>query len=315
MPKGMFTQTTVILLRQEMSPDEIRPLLSDFRVVKEVTAAERWEVAGPSLVIEYDERVNGFVSIDVVNNPWPDGMGDPKSNPMLFGAWSMGHFGPFAYPNGLLRAVQQSWRCSEAKELVGAHKGFIRFRMSYVFGGDKNAPVLPKDYAPLKELEFLSALTSPVLAHTNALCYFNPNGEVLLNQQMFDESRTYHRQHDLPPLDVWSNIRMFNLSENWVFMDSVGCWQLDVPDQEVAFPKGVAPQEIDSFIRNVTLYIIKNGMVIKSGDTMTGPGGNWRATVLEKGLGPPPRRVIRWLQISAQNLPPELLKTQPTVNG
>jgi hypothetical protein len=179
--------------------------------------------------------------------------------------------------------------------------------MSYVFGGEKNAPVLPKDYAPLKELEFLGAMTSSVLAHPGVMCYFNPNGEVLLNKQLFDESRTYHRQHGLPPLDLWSNIRLFNLSGNWLFMDSVGSWQLDIPDQEVAFPRGqFSPQDADYFIRNATLYIIKNGMVIKDGDTMSGPGGNWRATILENGFSSPPRQVIRWLQAEARDIPPEL---------
>ncbi|MDJ0847938.1 MAG: hypothetical protein QNK04_06055 [Myxococcota bacterium] len=36
-------------------------------------------------------------------------MGDPQREPLLMGAWSMGHFGPFAYPGGLERAAQQCW--------------------------------------------------------------------------------------------------------------------------------------------------------------------------------------------------------------
>lgn len=298
----------VILISQETSIQEIQCLLPDFRVVKEVPASDHSQFAGPSLIIEYNKEVNGCVSVDVVNQPWPDDMGEPKSKSMLFAAWSMGHFGPFAFPNGLQRAVQQSWRWPEAKSLVNEHRGFIRFRMSYIFGSERNAPVLPKDYAPLKELDFLDGMISCVLAHPNSICYFNPNGEVLLNKQLFDESRTYHRRHELPPLDLWSNIRLFNLSGNWLFMDSVGSWQLDIPDQEIAFPREqFSPQEVDYFIRNATLYIIKNGMVIKHGDTMAGPGGNWRAAILEKSLSGPPRQVIRWLQTDVQNIPTELM--------
>lgn len=307
MPKGLFSQTMVILLRQKMSLMEIQEALADFNIVKSVPAMEHWEFGGPSLVIEFDSRVNGYVSIDVVDKPWPDDMGDPKSNSMLFGAWCMGHFGPFTFPRGLLRAMQQAWRWSDAKELVNQHQGFIRLRMSYVFGLGKNATVLPKDYQPLKELEFLSAMASCVLAHPCAMCYFNPNGEVLLNKQLLDESMTYHREQNLPPLDVWSNIRLFNLNGNWLLMDSVGSLQWDSPDQEVAFPKGqFSPQEVDRFIRNATLYIIRNVKVIKDGDTISGPGGNWRATILEKALCSPPRQIIRWLQTEARNIPTEL---------
>jgi hypothetical protein len=36
-------------------------------------------------------------------------MGDPKLDPMTFGAWSMGHFGPLAYPGGLGGARQHAW--------------------------------------------------------------------------------------------------------------------------------------------------------------------------------------------------------------
>lgn len=85
---------------------------------------------------------------------------------------------------------------------------------------------------------------------------------------------SYHREHNLPPLNVWTNIRLFNVTDDWLMMDTVGNWQLDIADQEAIFPKGAfSPQGVDNFLRNASLYILTNGPVIKDGNTMDGPGG------------------------------------------
>lgn len=63
-------------------------------------------------------------------------MGDAKSDPMTFGAWSMGYFGPFAYPGGLTRAIQQPWGWAAARDVAPTHRGFDRIRSSYVGPGE-----------------------------------------------------------------------------------------------------------------------------------------------------------------------------------
>ena len=263
MAKGFFTQTVVILFQQVIEVNSLKPLLSDFNIVKEVSGSKEWAFSGPSLIIEFREDVNGFISIDVVGQQWPDHMGDPKTDAMIFGAWSMGHFGPYTYPNGLSRSIQQSWRWDAAKNAVEQHSCFVRLRLSYTFGADDNSPVMPKDCDPREELSFITSIAEALLQHNDAICYFNPNGEVLLTKDMLSDTIKYHKEQDIPPLDAWSNIRMFNLSEGWTLMDTVGSWQLDIPDQEVAFPKeSFNPQDVDYFIRNATLYILTNGMVI-----------------------------------------------------
>ena len=92
-------------------------------------------------------------------------------------------------------------------------------------------------------------------------------------------------------------------------MDSVGNWQLDIPDHEVGFPSAdFSPQEVDNFIRNASLYILKNGNIIKDGDTMDGPGNiRWQARHFKNGLSAPPRNTLRWLPFGSKSVPDRLL--------
>jgi hypothetical protein len=97
MAKGFWTQGIAILLDSAVSLDEIEPLLGDFEIVRRVATGDSWEMGGDSLLIAFRPEVNGFVALDVVNRPWPDTMGDPENEITLFGAWSMGYFGPLTF--------------------------------------------------------------------------------------------------------------------------------------------------------------------------------------------------------------------------
>ena len=254
MPKGLFSQTVGVLFQGEIGIADLKPLLTEFNVAKEIPSADNWEFGGPALIVEYLREVNGLVSLDVVNRPWPDHMGNPKEEATLFGAWSMGWFGPFTYPGNLQRAAQQSWRWPEAKEIILQHTSFVRIKISYVFGAEKDAKCLPENYEPLPELEFLTSLASTLLQHPHALCYFNPNGEVVLSKTLLDEAVTFDSTQKIPALDVWTNVRLFNVNPTWLLMDTVGNWQLDMPDHEMAFPKeNFEFREIDRWLRNASL--------------------------------------------------------------
>ncbi|HEY2343330.1 MAG TPA: DUF4261 domain-containing protein [Chthoniobacteraceae bacterium] len=304
----------MILLESPLDIDNVRNCLSKYRIVKQIDAAETPEFSGPAVIVEYRPEANGYVSVDTMSSRWPDHMGDPKSEGMLFATWSMGHFGPLAFPYGLKRAGEQCRRWERAQEAIARHSAYLRVRSSYIFGGRKDAPVLPKDYDPRHELLFLTRMTSKLLNSPGTLCYFNPNGEVLASKSIFEESLEHHERHTLPPLDLWSNIRMFQIPDGWLLMDSVGNYQLDIPDHEVAFRSGqFPPGQVDNFIRNVSLYVLEHGDVIKDGDTIDGPGNvRWQARRFENGVSAPPRDVYFWLPFGEKGAPKSLLERKQT---
>ena len=307
--KGHYTQGVAVLLQRPVSLDALEECLGSFHVVGRRDAAEQWVFGGPSLLLAFRPEVNGYVTVDLVEQPWPDHMGDPKQEVMLFGAWSMGNFGPFTFPGNLKRAGQHCWAWQPARTIAEQHTALLRIRSSYVFGADENARVMPDDYDSLCELAFVTDVAVALLDLPEALCYFNPNGELLRGREEMVASLEYARANDLPPLDIWSNIRLFKLPNDWTMMDTVGMWQLDVPDHEACFPtQAYDCNEVDHFLRNASFYVMEHGEIIQDGDTMDGAGNvRWQAKSLDEGLTEPPRRLLRWLPCDESEVPAQLL--------
>lgn len=309
MAKGFFTQGLAVLFEEAVALDEITGLLSGFPVTRRTNAPEvGWELSGPALVLAFRPEVNGSVTVDVVDHPWPDDMGHPERAPELFAAWSMGYFGPGAFPGGLQRAVQQSWRWEGAEAAVERHRAFVRIRLTYAIGAKPDDPVFPADTDPLVELQFLTGVVQALLRHSKAICYFNPNGEVLLPPMLCRELIDHNVKHNLPHIDVWTNVRMFRIGEGWILMDSIGNSQIDRQDHEVAFPEDqFEPEDVDLFIRNLSLYLLEKGPVIQDGDTTDGPGNApWKARALSEGVSSPPRDLLRWLPVGVRGIPEAL---------
>lgn len=299
MAKGFFTQCVCLLTDGQTTIAHVKAALEARRVsvVKEAPAAQDVWFGGPSLLVPFRPEANGYVNIDVVDAAWPDHMGDPKTETMLFGAWSMGHLGPHAFPGGLARAAQHAWAWEPGKRVAAAHKGFIRIRLSYVFGASGKASVYPDDCDPVAELTSLSKLVLALFDAPGVLCYFNPNGEVLLGRDGFVE--TFHGAHAAGklPLQLWSNVRVFRISDDFGFMDTVGAAQLDLPDVEAAFPASeYEPGAVDYYLRNVTIYLLESGKQIGDDEPIDGPDETdlgWSTKSLENGLIDPPRPVLR----------------------
>lgn len=307
MPKGIFTQSSVVLFKEEIDLSSLKDLLSEFTIFKEIAESEDWAMSGPSLVLEFDKELNGKVVVDIVNRPWPDGMGDPKEEFNVFGAWTMGHFGPHAFPNGLYRSIEQTRNWNP--ENVSDHKSFVRVKLSYVLGdnmGDK--PIMPDGSDVLEELLFVTDVSLALLEHDKAICYFNPNGETLFKKNDIKESLEYAGGNEVPPIDIWSNIRLYSLTDDWIIMDTVGAEQFDITDLEVCFPKdNFNPNEVANFMRSFSIYVFENYVKINDNDTTDGPGNiNWVAKNYEEGLTRPPRNVVRLLPENVENLPDEL---------
>jgi len=323
--KRFYTQGLAILLRQAVTLDAIEELLTDFTVVKRTEASTIWTIAGPTLLLAYRPEVNGYVSVDVVDHCWPDRMGDPETDPDVWGAWNMGHFGPGAWPGSLERACQHSWGWPEGRSIPLQHQAFIRILSSYTFGlpnvwtdVPENydaawAATRPKDYDPVHELTFVTRVAAALVRLPQALCYFNPNGECVRDASQLLDCLNDHASAEELPWYVWSNVRFFKLEDAkpvWNLMDTVGLSQLDAPDHEAFFELAAyKPGEVNTFLRVMSSYLVNDRPIIRDGDTTDGPGNvRWQGFNLSEARVAPPRPVIRWFPLDRRKIPAELAK-------
>ena len=324
--KGFFTQGATVLTERPLSAEAVERALGAFDVVKRTPAEgeKNWIGGYPGWVIAWRPEVNGQVTVDVVDSPWPDDMGDPKSpgGQSIFAAWSMGFMGPMTWPGNLERATQYADAFGDEAAAAAAkrHGAFVRIRSTYVLGAGENAKVMPDDYEPRRELEFVTSVAAALTEAPGALCYFNPGGETLFTAETLHRALDEHKESGLPPLPVWSAGRMVKIDDAppWMFADVIGMEQLDAQDHEACFRRDTHdPGEVMSFLRNTTNYTLENGPVIKDGHTTDGPGGVWRAMELEEGLMPSPRPVLRWFPADSEP-PPALgmpVKGRPLHSG
>ena len=306
MPKGLFTQSAMVLLERPIDLDTLAESLKDFDIGHRVEPSANGWMGGPGVVLDMRAAVNGYVLVDLVDRSWPDQLGDVKEQGDLFGAWTLGFFGPFTFPDNLAHAQAMSFAWDEATAVSSRHRAFVRIKSSYSLGAVPDAPVMPSDYAALPELEFVTNVARAALRVPGALAYFNPNGEVLRSPEGLDDELAWHRERELIPLPAWANVRLFALTDKWALMDTIGMEQLDVADQEACFLTGkFQPQEVAGFLRNATNYVLEHGPVIQDGSTMDGPGGLlWTARTVEKSLAPRPRSVLRWIPDDGSRPPP-----------
>ena len=314
MSKGLFTQGMCILLRAPVAISDLEQRLSAFNFVGRQESIED-DDAPETLVYEYEPNTNGHLLVTPASNAWPDDMGDPDESPERFVAWSLGQFGPLAFPGCLQRAGDQACGWEEGGQRILEHTAHIRFLISYVFGNDEpdddeDVPLVPEDYDPIDELAFLTKAVALVLEMPEAICYFNPGGEVIRDENGLRQGLNHAWSHNLPPLDMWTNVRIYRADEAWSLMDTVGNGQFDVPDLEAIFEnERFEPSEIEGFLRSASLYMLRSEEEIEDGDTADGPGDiSWRAMECEDALSDPPRPTIRWIPDGDAEPPAELLE-------
>jgi len=305
--KGIYSQCLVILLRSPVSLRDILDRLSTFQAQMSEAKGSGWLGGDPSFVLPFRADVNGAVIVDLVERPWPDHMGDSKSEPDLLAAWSLGQFG-LVWPLSLKRAWQHSWQWAEGKTVPLSHTAFLRIRTTYLVNASKDSLVMPTDYEPLSELKFVTRIAAALAGLPQALCYFDPAGERVWEPKRFADYFARAEAKGELPIDIWCNVRLYNLNDRapgWCLMDTVGMAQLDAADHEAIFPSArYKTGEVAGFLLNVAAYVAESRAVISNGDTIDGPGNlNWQATHAEQGQVPPPRAVIRWLPMDGSPVP------------
>ncbi len=288
---GLFTQCGVVLLSEAITLEQLLEALPGARS-KPPTGQGHWAFGDGAAVLPTGG--GGRLMVDVVERPWPDAMGDPKDDTLVFGAWTMGHFGSGTFPGGLQRAGEQAWHWPEARALQ--HAAFLRLRCIWVQG--KDDPIRPADYRPMPELVRLARTASGLLKLPQALAWFDPVGEVLMNAQHLDEALAHLEQTGQPPLDAWINLRFFRAGDSgWALMDTVGMGQLDLPDLEAVFNLELAqPDQVARMLRNISLYLLGKGDAFEEGHTADGPDGQPWGVMRVTGLVSPPRDTRRFVQ-------------------
>jgi len=309
MSRGLFTQTLCVLLKSEVTLDEIAKALAQFTPKRQNPSVEGWEFSGPSLILDVPDIDDGYVVVDSVARPWPDDMGIEQQDSALFQAWDAGQFGPFTFPGSLDRASEQSWGWPDGESVPKLCVGFIRIRLCYVIdedeGGDE--PNLPEEFEPLKELESLTGICSLLLHLPEAICYFNPGGEVLRDRESFEESQRLCEEHSIPTIDLWSNVRLFRFENDWAMMDTVGNSQLGLPDIEACFDaQAYEFNSVDQLLRTLSMYLVENEEFYEGEEVEDEGGITWRMSMHDDSLCDPPRAVIRILPDDGREIPEEL---------
>lgn len=306
--KGYYTQGAAVLLNAPIKIDVLEKLLDGFSILERREGGPTWHTAGPMLVLEFRPKVNGVILVDLVDQPWPDSMGCANDDPSLFAAWGTGQFGPFCFPGSLSRACQYCLQWREGAALAAAHKAFVRIRITYSLDAPDDQVNVPKNPMLVEETEMLIAVAEAILEHKSAICYFNPNGEVLAPLAQVAQMCEHFSKNSAPAVTMLSNRRVVKFEgSDWLLMDTVGLGQLDITDLEACFTEEYDLNEVAMFLVNTALHIAKLGPVIKDGYTMTGPKGMlFEARKFDEPKLVPPRQVLRFRPRDGKVSPPEL---------
>ena len=291
----MFTQSLYLLTSRAIPTEELERYLRHFPLlgVTPATPENHWAVSNASWVLAYDGDPRGRILVDSVPERYPDRF-DQDGHKALFSAWSMGSLGPAIYPGGLERAGTQAWVWKKAGDAVRGHQGFLRLRLAYE-PDPENEGLPERDRAA--ELLALSEVAYKLLEVDGVRCFFNPNGESIRPAAFVWQALDFHKAEGVLPLDLWTNVRLGKIDPEatWTLMDSVGMWQLDLPDVEVAYPSGLHSFEVvDGFIRDLTDHMVEKGDVFDDGHTVNGPGDvDWCMMRVDAARQAPPRPVLR----------------------
>ncbi len=297
--KGLFTQGVAVLFSESPSLAQLRALLDDYEIISEnPLGTSQWQMESASFRIACLPEVNGVCLMDIVSRSWPDHLGNSEREPALHAAWALGHFGPFAATGSLARAIEHAHRWEHAAQLAPQHSSFVRMRISYSLGSaNEGTPLLPPDYDPLPELEWLIALARHVTRHPRAVAYFNPNGEVLLAPDGLQKVLDDAAHSEAPPLDAMINVRLAHL-EGWQLVDTIGLAQLDFLDQEIVCPDQVSSsEELSAFLYDAAYHMVTTETPIVTDNSSVGPGGTeWVAEARVSSLREPARTIMHWTE-------------------
>ncbi|MCZ2340869.1 MAG: DUF4261 domain-containing protein [Bacteroidales bacterium] len=309
--------SAVVLFDRAVSREELLAGLTAFPSPQQQEPATHWASGGAGVSLDLPPGFPGTILVDTVPHRWPDDMGDPQTEPEIASAWKQGQFGPAVHPGSLTRASLQSWAWPAARDVPLQHRAFIRVRVHKTPTQNPRAVPQPGESLPWEAIALATQVCTALLPLPGALGYFNPNGETVRSHELVLDALEYAESADVPPLDLWANVRLFDLDDGWKLMDTVGNAQflmgehaVVLPDIEACIPPNdrYDLQEVDGFLRDITLFLLTQNIPIRDGDTVPGPGGvHWTAHARQQPLTDPPRHCLRFFPEDGTT-PPDSLR-------
>lgn len=257
-----------------------------------LTAAED----GHSLAGYLGDEKTAYLVIDRLNHPWPD---DTNRKEL-----SAAEFGLGTEPGGLQRSLGQCWVWDTVAEVVGRHQAVVRVRLE-IASTDILTPL-----AASKNLVRVIRAAISGSGLSGVLAYFQPAGEVLLPPHVAAEILEHASIAQIPPLDLWSNIRISWLTDDWSLAETIGNIQLDLPDVEIYFAHDrQETNEVAALARAVSLRMLTEASAPSMGQSFATHDGSKFSVVKPTGnLLPPARVIARLLPEDVSDLPKELAK-------
>jgi len=237
----------------------------------------------------------GFqVEIHAVDHPWLSEFTSADQQLM---------WGPFSRSNSLDRACKFNPIWEQSTEVARQHQGLIVCKM---VSEDNSSDDVKRQI--LLATAFLDTIL-PVAKVDGISAYFCPGGEVVWPVDMFVEVVTSAQLAKVPPIDVFSNLRLAYLDERWAIFDTVGNSQFGLRDLEIYFNSEESDlNAIASQLRQWTLEQISTADALEDGQTVAGPDEDYLVRWTDDSLEPPVRDVIRLIAEDHSSMPTGLPK-------
>jgi hypothetical protein len=177
------------------------------------------------------------------------------------------------------KAFPQSWHWSEVKDVMKKCKSEINL-----------SDLMSTNLTHQARLEYFQKFLCAVVKATSPTVIYFRNSEKFIKPVDFLEACD-KEQGDF--LHGAMNIRLFNIGDGEVLMDTFGLYAFGLADFECRFTRKYDPGEIAGVLTNIAYYVFETGDLIKSDTTIQGVGKNpiWK-TQYKESMAEPKRLVV-----------------------
>ncbi len=177
------------------------------------------------------------------------------------------------------KVFPQSWHWSEVKGVMEK----CNFEINLT-------DLMSKSLAHQTRLEFFQKFLCAVVKATRPTVIYFRNSEKFIKPDGFLEACD-KEQGDF--LHGAMNIRLFNIGDGEVLMDTFGLHAFGLADFECRFTRKYDPGEIAGVLTNIAYYVFETGDLIRSNSTIQGVGKNpiWK-TQYKDAMAEPKRLVV-----------------------